>query len=167
MKSGKPPHAVSRKSATRALWTHSCRLLNDNDQEVRQAGGAAIRTLRGAAGELDPLVAALDDDADERRKAAPAALRTRGWRPTTDYERVRFALNLGEWDELAAMGTAAVEPLIAVVGQSADADTIRMLGKTGVRRASRHAESSRWTDADLHPLREAILSFVFLSGLES
>src|SRR5262249_2072428 len=65
---------------------------------------------------IEPLIPALDDKDRDRRQDAARALEQLGWQPGTDGLRARHAVaravTQDDWDEVAGLGLAAVEPLI-------------------------------------------------------
>jgi HEAT repeat protein len=88
--------------------------LGNEDPVVRGNAAKALARLGDARG-VDPLVVALADEHVKVRESAAQALGELGWQPE-DAQRAQQALAAHDWDELAELGAAALEPLIAALG---------------------------------------------------
>jgi len=139
-------------------------MLWDADSDVRKAASAALEALgwqpmdaveraRDAVARrewnkvasfgrdaVEPLSEALRDKRLDIRRRAAEVLAALGWQPANAAQRLWFSLALGKVKEVAAVGTEAVEPLLAVLG-SWDADgrttLAAVLGLIGDARAVR------------------------------
>lgn len=83
----------------------------DSDADVREAAARSLGNLGDPRGQA-PLVAALQDGHLGVRRAAAKALDSLGWQPGDDTQRLYRSVALGEFQKMAGMGAAAVEPLI-------------------------------------------------------
>jgi HEAT repeat protein len=70
----------------------------------------------GDARAVEPLVATLGDNDLWLRQTAAEALSQLGWEPADDKQRALNAIALKKWDEVERLGAAALEPLLARVG---------------------------------------------------
>jgi len=100
--------------------------LNDRDHDVRFGASRALQQIGRPA--IEPLVTALKDRASIVRKGAATTLNTIGWRPVNGEERITFLLAQQNWDELQAIGAAAVQPLVEALE---DADSAVRRGAAG------------------------------------
>ena len=111
--------------------------LGDKERGVREAAARALGEL-GDARAVQPLIAALADENPRVREAAADALGELGWRPENDSQRAQRAIAARAWGELVDLGSAAVEPLIAVL-------------------VFRHAyDAEPWEACLIQPLRSAL-----------
>jgi HEAT repeat protein len=124
--------------------------LSDGDRQVREA---AIRGLASMATSdaVSALVEGLHAGDREARAAIAASLKSFEWTPRDPAQRVVHATIHGRFDEAAAEGPAAVEPLAAAL---ADRDpearrcAVTALGRLGDARAAA-AVAALFKDADV------------------
>ena len=93
---------------------HAPQCLKDEWWEVRRAAAAALGAI-GDGRAVEPLVAALKDADSDVRSAAAEALEKLGWQPPTQEQRIAYLFAKQDWDNLVAIGTPAVEPLVAAL----------------------------------------------------
>ncbi len=91
--------------------------LHDRDATVREAAAEALREI-GDRRAMEPLVAALKDDSGGVRWRAANALESLGWSPANDTQKAWQLVALGKLEKAAALGTAAIDPLIACLRTS-------------------------------------------------
>jgi len=86
--------------------------LKDGDTEVRRKAAWALGKIgdKRATGSL--LEALRDEDSDVRTKTA-SVLDHMGWKPADESEKAAFLIAAKKWDQIAALGDAAIEPLKA------------------------------------------------------
>jgi len=92
--------------------------LEDKDANVRDAASVALSKIKLPAGEknealFQTLVRLLKTPDVEVRLCAATVLRKLDWRPANDQERVLLEIALGNLRGAAALGAAAVTPLLA------------------------------------------------------
>ena len=94
-------------------------VLRDPDQTmgVREIV-ASVLAEAGDPRAIEPIVAMLDQSDIVLRQVAVWTLQQIGWEPADDRQRAQAAIALDEWDELAALGPAAVEPLLMLAAES-------------------------------------------------
>lgn len=99
-------------------------LMESVSSGTRSGRNAAIEAL-GEIGD-DRAVTVLAPIVEELRSelavTALRALEKLGWKPTTPEERVHCALIRKAWDEAAAVGPAALEPLLQMTGGKATSE---------------------------------------------
>ena len=86
-------------------------MLSDKDGNVRTAAAEAL----GAIGDIRAvprLITALEDEYYSVRMEAASSLERLGWHPANDTERARYFIATEQWEKVAAIGRAAVPPLI-------------------------------------------------------
>lgn len=91
--------------------------LHDRDATVREAAAEALREI-GDKRAMEPLVAALKDDSGGVRWRAANALEALGWSPANDNQKAWQLVALGKLEKAAALGTSAIDPLIACLKTS-------------------------------------------------
>jgi HEAT repeat protein len=107
--------------------------LQDGSWGVRSYAAAALGAI-GDARAVKPLSALIRDSKKVVRKAAAEALAKIG--PSADPESQGWYLvALEQWDRVVLLGEAAVEPLIAALGNG-EIDAARALGEIGSARAT-------------------------------
>jgi len=80
-----------------------------------------------AVGPLKALLAGKDGAA---KRAALRALNKLNWKPSTKAEHVQGLIELGKWDQAAALGAVAVRPLLDVVSRrSVDYEQLKRAGE--------------------------------------
>src|SRR3954463_8073734 len=89
--------------------------LRDPHARVRESAVEALKSI-GHASAVPYLAPLLCDPAPSVRAYAAHALRSLGWTPGTEDEHVLFFVATGQFSKAAAIGGAAVEPLIASLG---------------------------------------------------
>lgn len=83
------------------------------DVAIREIAAAALGKAELHEADVTPaLIEALKDDAWAVREAAARSLRRLRWIPAYETDRVLSALALQEWEVIAALGEAAIEPLL-------------------------------------------------------
>jgi len=97
------------------------------------AAKALATTQEGGA--IPALVGLLGDDAVTVREAAAEALRHLGWQPQNAEQRALNAVAARKYDEAVLEGTAAVEPLLAVLRERDDVQAVEAIGQLGDERA--------------------------------
>lgn len=137
---------VTRRCAADALATvrHASAVeavraaLGDRDRQVRDAAVHALAAI-GTPDAVSALIAALPAADRDLKAALSAALRSFEWVPADTSQRVVHAALHGRFDEAAAAGAAAVEPLMAALADR-DASTrlgaVTSLGRLGDPRAA-------------------------------
>ena len=112
-------------------------MLGDDDSVVR----VRVVTILGTIGDIkavESLVTALSDSDGEVRRRSAIALDKLGWEPQDDRQCALRAVALGRWHETMRLGTAAVEPLSAVLrhgGWTTRQQVVEALGIIGDVRA--------------------------------
>ena len=106
--------------------------LRDKDRGVCEAAARALGEL-GDARAVQPLIAALGSAYSKVRDAAADALDKLGERPKDDSQRAQRAIATRAWHEVVALGSAAVEPLIAALGGKESGAAARALGDSVTR----------------------------------
>jgi HEAT repeat protein len=101
--------------------------LADRDKPVREAAVDALATL-GSRSAIAALVAELPSADRELKGTIAARLKAIAWSPADAAERVVHAALHGRYDEAAAEGAAAVDPLVAAL---ADRDPEARRGAAG------------------------------------
>jgi HEAT repeat protein len=103
----------------------------------RRHAEIALEKIGPAA--VGPLAAALSGaDGGQAHRAVAGVLAKLGWKPSNDRQRAEYLVALGNCDEAAWLGTAALEPLVAALkGPSVHARraAARALGELDDRRA--------------------------------
>ena len=79
---------------------------------------AAVLADAGDVRAIEPIVAMLDESDAVLRQVAVWTLQQIGWEPADDRQRALAAIALDQWDELPAIGAAAVEPLLMLAAES-------------------------------------------------
>ena len=90
---------LKRHSGTGSSQRQSGSLYRHSSNEDRQSIKFLLPSLKSSS-------------AEERKKVA-ILLKGRGWVPSTDAEKSSFHFARQNWDELVALGTVALEPLVA------------------------------------------------------
>ncbi len=107
--------------------------LQDDSWGVRSYAAAALGAI-GDGRAVKPLTSLIRDGKKVVRKAAAEALAKIG--PSADPESQGWYLvALEQWDRAASLGEAALEPLIAALGNG-EVDAARVLGEIGSARAT-------------------------------
>jgi HEAT repeat protein len=88
--------------------------IKDRDSDVREAAAYALGAI-GDARAVAPLIAALKDEEWDVRWAAAHALDRLGWKPEQDEIAGWYWMAKRDWDKCVALGSFAVEPLIAAL----------------------------------------------------
>jgi len=101
--------------------------LGDREKPVREAAVDALGSL-GSAAAIAALVAELPSADRELKGTIAARLKAMTWTPADPAERVVYAALHGRYDEAAAAGSAAVDPLVAAL---ADRDPEARRGAAG------------------------------------
>jgi len=111
--------------------------LSDSDRDLRQAAAESLGRM-GEARATASLTVTLDDYDEWVRRAGAQALEALKWQPAEPGQKARLLVNLLKWDEAAALGAPAVEPLITALrgktGAVREAAALA-LGKVGDARA--------------------------------
>ncbi len=105
--------------------------------KMRQAAAVALGSI-GDARAVEPLIATLKDKNGHVRKAAAQALEHLGWQPEGGEAAVWYWIANEDWVEAQALGSLAVEPLIATLDdkkRDVRRDAARALGEIGDPRA--------------------------------
>jgi HEAT repeat protein len=89
--------------------------LSDVDVDVRQPVVHVLAQL-GDPRSIQPLIESLHDSNIYVRKDAAEALDRLGWRPAADRNGAWYWIARQEWDQCIQVGTPALGPLIAVLG---------------------------------------------------
>lgn len=116
----------------------------------------------------DALLPWLSHDDHELRSAVAGQLSSAGYAPSTDEERAVFLMALGNWEQLANLGSAAVDTLVGCLDDSVPAirsASAAALGKVGGPRAVR-ALSGCLGDSDTD-VRLAVVSALTHIGSQS
>jgi HEAT repeat protein len=113
--------------------------LGDNEGKnlLRQDVAEALGQL-GDQRAVEPLVAALGDKEKWVRQHAAIALGQLGWKPVDETQRVSLAIAQRDWDQTVSLGLAAVEPLVAALGDKDSGvreQAAEALGRIGDSRA--------------------------------
>jgi HEAT repeat protein len=112
--------------------------LADGDRQVREAAVRALASIATPEA-ASALVAGLHAGDREAKAAIAASLRSFEWTPRDTAERIVHAAIHGRFEEAAAEGTAAVEPLVsALADRDPDArrGAVSALGRLGDARAA-------------------------------
>ncbi len=112
--------------------------LGDRDRQVRDAAVGALAAI-GTPDAVSALIASFLAADRELQPALSAALKSFEWVPTDVSQRAVHAALHGRFDEAAAEGAAAVDPLIAALADrdpSARLGAVTSLGRLGDPRAS-------------------------------
>ena len=88
--------------------------LKDTDEEVRRAAAEALGKIKDRRA-VEPLSAAFKDTDKDVRQAAAVSLDRLGWKPEQDEIAGWYWMAKGDWDKCVALGSFAVEPLIAAL----------------------------------------------------
>lgn len=88
--------------------------LTDQENVVRKSAAEVLGKLKDARA-IEPLVARLADDNYEVRRHAARALEAIGWQPQSAAHRALIGITGDKFDQVAAEGTAAVEPLLGAL----------------------------------------------------
>lgn len=115
----------ARRAAAQSLGEIRCAAATDAlskaladtqlDHRIRDAITGALESAAPAR-DTASLVLSLNDANWTIRVAAAKALEAREWKPTSDAERATLAIATRRWSELAAIGRAAIDPLIEALG---------------------------------------------------
>ena len=89
-------------------------VLRDTEARVREAALVSLKTI-GHVSALPYLIPFLSDPASTVRARAAAALQHFGWVPASDADRVNYHIAAGQFLKAAAVGRAALEPLLAAL----------------------------------------------------
>lgn len=89
---------------------------------------------------IEHLVAALNDKENKVRSRAANSLKKLNYNPLDETERINFLIRLGQWDDLAKMGTSAIDSIVlALVDNQENAETqkkaVYALSNIGDKRA--------------------------------
>jgi HEAT repeat protein len=120
------PEADVRKAAAEALGEFKdersvdalVRALSDGSPEVRETVAGSLKKI-GDPRCIDALVHSLRDSHVSVRWRVAQTLKSLGWQPRSDDTGTTFFVALGELDRAARMGSAAVEPLVALLKEGA------------------------------------------------
>ncbi|GHO58077.1 hypothetical protein [Ktedonobacter robiniae] len=103
----------------------------------------------GSAQDIEVLIEALRDKDSGVRKQASEALNQLGWQPVNETQSALLAIAQQDWDRVVSLGSAAVESLIDVLGDS-DSDVsesaTRVLEQIGDRRGADAILEHRFSD---------------------
>ena len=88
--------------------------LKDTDEEVRRAAAEALGKIKDRRA-VEPLSAAFKDTDKDVRQAAAVSLDRLGWKPEQDEIAGWYWMAKRDWDKCVALGSFAVEPLIAAL----------------------------------------------------
>lgn len=138
---------VARCAAARALGETRCPAALDAlavaltdahlDHRVHEAVTEALESATPAR-DTEALVKCLSDAHWPIRTAAAKALETRDWTPTTVAQRAMFAVATKRWADAAAVGSDAIEPLLAALACApVAADAAKTLLGMGVEAVDR------------------------------
>lgn len=147
-------------------------LTNWYDPEEPELAAVVVEALQTVGdGALDLLQQRLIDADAEERPYILSLLHALGWDPAQDVEGLHHLLAIGAWERIAALGPAAIEPLIAEL-QSPDlerreaaAETLTRLGYDPDDRVVRYllaAALGRW---EALPRRDGAARAVLLTAL--
>jgi HEAT repeat protein len=89
-------------------------VLRDPEAQVREAALVSLKTI-GHVSAVPYLIPFLSDPAPAVRARAAAALQHFGWVPASDADRVNYYIAAGQFMKAAAVGPAALEPLLAAL----------------------------------------------------
>jgi HEAT repeat protein len=101
--------------------------LIDDAPAVREAAVNSLRKI-GDSRATQSLVAVLRDPNANVRYRAAQALKSLGWQPENDDTGTTFFVALGELEKAARMGSAAVEPLLALLKDAAYQTRVATVG---------------------------------------
>ncbi|HKS38425.1 MAG TPA: HEAT repeat domain-containing protein [Verrucomicrobiae bacterium] len=110
-------HALGEFKDDRAL-TPLVMALSDDAPVVREVVISSLKKL-GDLRAINSLVAALRDPNEQVRYRAAQALQILGWQPQSDDTGTTFFVALGQLEQAARMGSAAVEPLLVLLKDGA------------------------------------------------
>lgn len=125
-------------------------------KEIKQKEGAAneqiaaMKTLGVFGGEpaMEILAEMLESDIQAVRETAADTLDDLGWQPDTEERHAYYCIARSEWEQCAAIGAPAVEPLIKMPMACTNRTVIEVLGKIGDTRAVKpiqyRLESDNW-----------------------
>lgn len=113
--------ALGELGDPRAVDPLISRLQVMRDWRVRMAAAKALGKI-GDSRAVEPLVDRLDDGRSQVREAAAEALEAMGWQPADEEAQAWFLITKGNWKGCVALGTPAVEPLIAVLLRGKEED---------------------------------------------
>ena len=85
-------------------------LMKDPEAEVRKAAAKALSKVTDPS-VIPVLVEALGDPGGEVAWQAAQSLKALGWTPADDSERAAWHCGMGQFDQAASLGAAAIEPL--------------------------------------------------------
>lgn len=125
-------------------------LKNPNRKYPDGVWTAAMKTLGVCGGEpaVGLLMEALKYDAMIVRKAAADALDGLGWKPDTEEHHAYYCIAKSEWEQCAAIGAPAAEPLLELPRAAMCNAAIEALGQIGDARAVKlilgRMESDEW-----------------------
>lgn len=89
---------------------------------------ARVLAEAGDARAIEPVEAMLDEHDSVLRQVAVWTLTRFGWKPSNDRQKALVAIANEDWDELGQLGSAAVEPLLALAEDSlAPQETVKAL----------------------------------------
>ncbi len=111
--------------------------LKDKDINVRRVAAKALGDI-GDARAVEPLIATLKDEDGQVRKAVASALKKLGWKPEGGEAEAWYWTIQCNWEKAIALGSLAVEPLIAALKDGKRAvrkSAAEALGKVGDARA--------------------------------
>ncbi|MBI3965713.1 MAG: HEAT repeat domain-containing protein [Chloroflexi bacterium] len=111
--------------------------LHEEDHDVRAQAAHALGSIKDPR-VLEPLLEELHDPDSKVEKEVAAALEQLGWKPKDDYELANLLVARQKWDELEALGSAAVDRLVEALHEDAfgvRAAAARTLGQIGDLRA--------------------------------
>src|SRR5262245_50709980 len=88
--------------------------LRDTEPGVREVAVSVLERI-GNPMWIESLVPLLNDRNPAVRRRAARALVALKWRPESDTQSAKWAVTLGEHSRAAIIGSAAIEPLVAVI----------------------------------------------------
>lgn len=104
------PVQQKRSTALRAL----CQALQNPDRDLRQAGAIGLMKM-GDLAALEALPSSLGDNDHWVQAATARALESMEWQPKEGGLKARYLALLDRWEELPALGHAAVRPLMEAI----------------------------------------------------
>jgi HEAT repeat protein len=142
-------------------------------RESKEAGvrKAAIETLGelGSDRAFEPLLIALRNSDKGLRLTAAAALEKLGWKPGKDGDAACYWIVKQAWDQCAAVGAVAVDPLLAMLkdpDQELRKVAAQTLGRIGAPAAERLIASLNTKDEDVRKTALELLVKIGLPALE-